>query len=66
MVNVYHAQLARHRITAYLDYVPSKANIADLPSRNEFTLLTSLGSVLVPYIIPSADSWRAPLEHWIE
>ncbi len=34
--NAYHLLAAGLRTAAYFDYVPSAANIADLPSRDEF------------------------------
>ena len=33
MVNAFYLQVAGLRTSVYFDYVPSKANIADLPSR---------------------------------
>lgn len=65
LANAFHLQLAGMHTSAYLDYVPSKANIADLPSRNEFELLIRLGGTRVPVIIPPLSSWRAPLEQWM-
>jgi len=32
-VNVFYLQMVALRASVYFDYVPSKANIADLPSR---------------------------------
>ena len=34
MINAFHLQAAGLRTSVYFDYVPSKANIADLPSRD--------------------------------
>ena len=65
LTNVFHLQLARLRTDVYLDYVPSKANIADLPSRNEFDLLTKLGGVPVELRTPPLAVWRAPLRAWM-
>ena len=43
-------------------WVPSKANISDLPSRCEFALLQELGSDYFPPILPAAGaSWTAIL-----
>ena len=44
ITNVFHLQAAALRVSIYLEYVPSKANIADLPSRSEYTLLRSMGA----------------------
>ena len=35
-VNVFYAQMLGLRASVYFDWVPSKANIADLPSRGAF------------------------------
>ena len=40
-VNVFYLQMPSLRAAVYFEYVPSKANIADLPSRRMFTLLRS-------------------------
>ena len=43
----------------WFSWVPSKANIADLPSRNEFSLLQELGSDFFDPRLPAAGaSWR--------
>mmetsp|Transcript_24768 Transcript_24768/g.80007 ORF Transcript_24768/g.80007 Transcript_24768/m.80007 type:complete len:204 (+) Transcript_24768:517-1128(+) len=36
----------------WLQWVPSKANIADLPSRGDFAMLRSMGSVSRPMVFP--------------
>lgn len=48
----------------WFQWVPSKANIADLPSRREFGLLEELGSSKVPLILPLFASWDAPFARW--
>ena len=40
-VNVFYLQMLSLRSAVYFDYVPSKANIADLPSRRMFVQLRS-------------------------
>ena len=40
--NGFHLLAAGLRMAAYFDYVPSKANIADLPSRGEFSVPRAL------------------------
>jgi hypothetical protein len=61
------------RTRVYFEYVPSKANIADLPSRDAFAELAvqlrgirrrSLPSD--PLRVPDVSSWAAPLATWIE
>ena len=66
LTNAFHLQLAGLRSSAYLEYVPSKSNIADLPSRGDFALLTKLGGVRVPVAIPPLADWRAPLAVWFD
>ena len=41
LVSVFHTMNAALRANVWFEYVPSKANISDLPSRNEFELLRS-------------------------
>ena len=69
-VNTFHLQLVGLRTAAYLDYVPSKANIADLPSREMFSALRLELAGLRParkpdaLRIPSVSQWRGPLSEW--
>eukprot|EP00962_Isochrysis_galbana_P019363 scaffold5647_cov100-Isochrysis_galbana.AAC.2 len=48
----------------WFQWVPSKANIADLPSRREFGLLEELGSSEVPLILPLFANWDVPFARW--
>ena len=71
-VNVFHLQNAGLRTSVYLDWVPSKANIADLPSRDAFAELAIeleglpiSGSFPDALVVPDLASWHAPLETWI-
>ena len=41
LVSVFHTMNAALRANVWFEYVPSKANISDLPSRNDFVLLRS-------------------------
>ena len=72
MVNAFFLQLAGLRASVYFDYVPSKANIADLPSRDAISELRvelrgfrvhpgSTHTLQTPHV----GRWAAPLEHWI-
>ena len=72
-VNVFYLQTAALRASVYLDWVPSKANIADLPSRKAFgdlqRELRGLGwdpSMVDGMRVPSVGQWHAPLESWFE
>ena len=70
--NVFHMQLVGMRTSAYLDYVPSKANIADLPSRWAFDILEKeLAGIPCPrspdvLVVPSISQWKSPLESWLD
>ena len=44
----------------WFEYVRSKANIADLPSRGEFGLLHSLGASRVDLVLPLPQWWESP------
>ena len=41
MISVFHTMNAALGANVWFEYVPSKANIADLPSRGDFELLRS-------------------------
>jgi hypothetical protein len=71
-VNVFYLQMVSLRASVYFDYVPSKANIADLPSRGEHERtrrelhgLRQRGSAPDTLAIPSIAQWTAPLESWV-
>ena len=44
MVNAFHLYMAGLRTATYMDYVPSKANIADDPSRGSHYLPRAMGA----------------------
>ena len=39
-------------VDPWVEYVRSKANLADEPSRGEFSTLVRLGAVEVPFVVP--------------
>ena len=70
-VNIFYLQLVTLRASVYFDFVPSKANIADLPSRRMYTALrrelmglSVAGGAPDPLVVPSVASWRSPLHEW--
>jgi hypothetical protein len=70
-VNVFYLQMVAIRTSVYFDYVPTKANIADLPSRgahertrHELSGLRRRGSAPDKLLIPSVAQWTAPLDSW--
>ena len=71
MVNIAQLQLAGLRASVYFDYVPSKANIADLPSRDDVpALLAALRGIPVRHDeshemrVPNVATWNADLASW--
>ena len=49
----------------WFEYVPSKLNIADLPSRGDTpTLLDTCHMTEIPFILPPQDMWHAPIGEW--
>jgi hypothetical protein len=73
MANVFHLQTTGLRASVYMDYVPSKANIADLPSRQQIEeLLVELQGIPIhpsdtahSLVVPDVGSWNAPLGSWL-
>ena len=70
-VNVFYLQMVGLRASVYFEYVPSKANIADLPSRDAFGELYAelagfriVGAAPDVLRVPTVASWRAPLRAW--
>ena len=72
LVNTFHLALASLRCRVWLEWVPSKANISDLPSRDDDVALLNaldaahLGDMLsgfdeVEFRLPPIESWSAPL-----
>ena len=69
LVNAYHLMLADLRCKVWLEWVPSKANVSDLPSRDEDLLLMDAfedagfnnGFDEVDFDLPPMASWQAPL-----
>ena len=53
-------------ITAWFEYVASKANIADFPSRGDFEMLMQLGSEERELTLPSLDGWDADVQLWVD
>ena len=73
MVNIFYLQLAGLRASVYLDYVPSKENIADLPSRRQFDVLRAelAGIPLFPgathtLAVPDVSAWHGPISAWMD
>jgi len=65
LVSVFHLFNAGLQARPYWHWVSSKANIADLPSRGDFDLLNSLGSIWIHMQIPGPEMWYRPLREWL-
>ena len=60
MVNMFHCLNATLRADIWWEYVASKANIADLPSRNEFDILINdLDAIFFPFLLDEGF-WAIP------
>jgi hypothetical protein len=66
LVNAFYAMNAGMTARTYLDYVPSKANIADLPSRSEYTLLHRLAARRRAMVVPTHAQITGPYVDWLE
>ena len=55
------------RCNPWFEYVPSKLNIADLPSRGDTEhLLDCCNMTEVPYVFPPHSMWRSPVGEWYD
>ena len=63
IVNAFHLAQFLLRARVWFEWVPSDANLADLPSRLEYgEFFRALpGSVWVPTVLPSCDEWSSSL-----
>mmetsp|Transcript_29466 Transcript_29466/g.93809 ORF Transcript_29466/g.93809 Transcript_29466/m.93809 type:complete len:211 (+) Transcript_29466:386-1018(+) len=61
MVHAFAEMRLTLQVDAWLQWVPSKANIADLPSRGEFDLLHRLRSRETPLVLPDMDAFAHPI-----
>ena len=72
IVNAFHAWNAGLRAEVFFEYVRSKANIADLPSRGALEelleLLCEMGvsdAEEIPCKLPSLEAWGEPAAEWL-
>ena len=63
VVNAFHLAQFGVRARVWLEWVPSAANVADLPSRLMLDeMMRSVpGAVYVPTVLPSLHEWLLPL-----
>ena len=57
--------MLRLRCDVWFEYVRSKANIADLPSRGDLALVRELGATEVLVRWPPIESWLGPVSWWL-
>ena len=50
-------------VDSWFQWVPSKANIADLPSRKEYEMLRRFGAEERPMILPEFEMWDEPIRN---
>jgi len=66
IINAFHLQIAALGANVYYEFVPSKCNVADLPSRDEYELLDEHGGKRTPMLFPPASDWTGPLDLWFK
>ena len=61
ILHVFKAYCLGLGVSIWFQWVPSKANIADLPSRNEYEMLRRFGACEVPVVFPEFAAWDGPV-----
>ena len=62
IIHAFHALNVNLQTNVHFEWVKSEANIADMPTRNNFALLQEYGSKRVALTSPPMSSWRTPDE----
>ena len=65
LVHIFAILQAHLRFDVWWEYVPSKANIGDMPSRLDWSLLRDLSARWIPTVVLTADQYFAPLASWL-
>ena len=64
LVHVFHSLCAALQTQVWFEFVPSGANLADQPSRDDFALLAELGSTSFATVWPDVGAgWHDAFEH---
>ena len=68
LVNVFHMLQAQLRFTPWFEWVPSAANVADLPSRGAYSELEAVapGSMRIRFRLPDFATFTMPLHDLME
>ena len=53
-------------VDPWFQWVPSKANIADMPSRHELSLLEELGAIRREVVFPPFPAWDSEALEWVK
>jgi hypothetical protein len=64
MINAFHLQIAALGAHVFYEFVPSKCNVADLPSWYEFELLEEHGGRRTAMLFPPVSDWTGSLDLW--
>ena len=59
IIHAFHALNSRVAANIEFRWVASEANIADLPSRGDFALLSQWGAARHQLVVPSVDVWHS-------
>ncbi len=62
MINAFNLQIAALGAHVFYEFVPSKCNVADLPSWYEFELLEEHGGRRTAMLFPPVSDWMGPLD----
>lgn len=65
MLALLHIIFAALAISPWFQYVASKANCSDGPSRGDFSIPAALGALWIPPVMLDLAQWRTPLSEWI-
>ena len=57
MSSALHIRLTELGIRIWVEFVPSKANLADEPSRAIFDTIVKLGATQLPFKMPPYETW---------
>jgi hypothetical protein len=65
MISIFTMIISQLQCSIWWEYVASKANISDGPSRFDFSLCSALCALYVPMFIMTYDAYVRPLQDWL-